>query len=1693
MPSITHSACYTGPTGFSSQLSTQPMHAYQYKNLGPLPAGMGSPAMPNPSPRNRLLLQDPNTPLVNNSGHFGTPGPPHTTSVNGNYSARLTNSRGHHGTHAQQSNGIPSSNPTELMSMSMHTPPSNYHYWPAVATAVTNSPNSHNSTTTTPNPSVSPYAHTNIMSGGTHNYSPTPASVGTNDFHLKHNGTTSAKSNVVNGGTSTHGTKSNSSSSGSRPLWKERPHVGRYSLIRTIGKGNFAKVKLAQHLTTGMQVAVKVIDKTLLNHSSMQKLFREVRVLKTLNHPNIIKLLEVIESERHLYLVMEYASGGEVFDYLVAHGKMKEADARIKFRQIVSAVQYCHQKMVVHRDLKAENLLLDADLNIKIADFGFSNYFSTSQKLDTFCGSPPYAAPELFLGRKYEGPEVDVWSLGVILYTLVSGTLPFDGKNLKELRERVLRGTYRVPFYMTHECETLLKKMLVLNPAKRLPLSEVMRDPWLNNGFEIVLRPYCEPPTDYCDPERIETMVRMGFKPGEIQEALTQQRFNNITATYILLGRYDPKVHGRLPGLGNANHSTSRLGNKLDSRQGDFSLNGTAQPVPASVTPGSSLHHPSRPASALPSTQNQYNSHNTAHSRRTPDEGLFSRAAASFTARTLQEQLSFGKGAITRTTQQSVSSVSSSVTATASSSNDTSVSSAVNSVQASSRPHPTVRRSATTCEPRTSIPSSATVTNIVSNNSSNTADSQRSPSSSPPPPSQAPPPDFPLHQIPPSTQQPSVITVHPTAVTTAHLVLANGPSATPARGPGPANTSTIYSVQRSTQPPLRSSGTTAPLARDEEEPFASCESRKNLPFCRNRSKPTDRRESKTSYNDSTRSHSSSSSSSDDSNSVSDVYDREVGSGSSSGSVSSASALKNTKRNRTPESNKTSVVLAAAPSVNSSNPPNNPQRHQSVAGPGTTGKSSVRDSNFVRMPSVRRKSSIRTSEPTESSVSGSAKSGNSSARVPRPSSSDQQQVAPESPNTRSRVPSVGLSSAFKETTEAIRDGSHTGQDGVSSKDIQPQTKPRSLFRGPPNAADILSETNPFRVAADNTSKPSPPAVPPHTSRAPLTPTPASRALSPSANSNSNNTLSGAIRRPTAPPPPPLATNCVTNPPNRMSYAYHSLRLPSSTTTTTIAMGKDGSLDPNNHPFSRPVEPPSGSLWTGESGRANGTVTPTPIGTSVARDIYTVPFSRNLPERSTIQHVPTGRARERLEGSSGGPRLVRHAGTHSIATQSMTARPHSPSLRSDSRDTATPRPISPDDLSISSVTSSISTLGHNDGALDQGRTEDSPPLDYLTRGTSVTGRQRNTLGSPVQGFSRNLSMRPPANRDSQVNGGFNNFFRTLTTRISRSKLFRRSTIMQANAAFVDQEIAHPEPRHHRLDPMVAPTMELDKVVVARGSPSPDSSLKPTLNRIPRSRSGVTPHRPISQVATRHTLADALDEDRRPSRRIDQAEHYERRLSPTEEDRATITRRTSTRSSISKDNRSRSVQRPILSKDSEPDDNDEDRTPSRSALRTSTRSKQGSHVDSRRKSPSSVSKTEPESTRTFNSKSHRSMRYVLRPFARWPLDEVLIEVQRSLTNHGVDYEVVGEHKLQCVYGDPSHGCQIPSLRNPKAVVTNRSPSPSELLDSGVDGGIVHWEMEIGKLAGVGMNGIRFKRINGSMSAFKQIAKKLAADLKL
>jgi len=294
--------------------------------------------------------------------------------------------------------------------------------------------------------------------------------------------------------------------------------------------------------------------------------------MKKLDHPNIVRLYEVIETDKTLYLVMEYASGGEVFDYLVAHGRMKEKEARQKFRQIVSAVEYCHQKKIIHRDLKAENLLLDADMNMKLADFGFSNEYTVGTKLDTFCGSPPYAAPELFQGKKYDGPEVDVWSLGVILYTLVSGSLPFDGQNLKELRERVLRGKYRIPFYMSTDCENLLKKFLVLSPMKRHSLEAVMNDRWMNIGYEEddKLKPQAEKAKAALDQDRIDIMMKMGYNRQEIHRALTDLSFNEVYATYHLLGTKATKTESA-SNLTIENHHSApspRRNEPMKSRQG---------------------------------------------------------------------------------------------------------------------------------------------------------------------------------------------------------------------------------------------------------------------------------------------------------------------------------------------------------------------------------------------------------------------------------------------------------------------------------------------------------------------------------------------------------------------------------------------------------------------------------------------------------------------------------------------------------------------------------------------------------------------------------------------------------------------------------------------------------------------------------------------------------------------------------------------------------------------------------------------------------------------------------------------------------------------------------------------------------------------------------------------------------------------
>ncbi|DAA22814.1 TPA: serine/threonine-protein kinase MARK2-like [Bos taurus] len=269
-------------------------------------------------------------------------------------------------------------------------------------------------------------------------------------------------------------------------------HIENYDILQTIGEGQFAKVKLARHVLTKEVVAIKVIQKTNQSSSGLKEWNQEINSLKTVSHANIVKLLEVIDTEEALFIVMEYVSGGDLFTYLEAKGRLTEGEARGLFRQLVSALQHCHQRGVVHRDLKLGNLLLDANNNVKISDFGLSNQWHPGKKLDTFCGSPAYMAPELFLRMPYTGPEVDVWSLGVILYTMVTGSLPFRGQDFWELQQRVLRGQYHVPKSLSNEITDLLDRMLTLSPTNRGTLDDVWQHPWVNMGQEEPLPPACE-------------------------------------------------------------------------------------------------------------------------------------------------------------------------------------------------------------------------------------------------------------------------------------------------------------------------------------------------------------------------------------------------------------------------------------------------------------------------------------------------------------------------------------------------------------------------------------------------------------------------------------------------------------------------------------------------------------------------------------------------------------------------------------------------------------------------------------------------------------------------------------------------------------------------------------------------------------------------------------------------------------------------------------------------------------------------------------------------------------------------------------------------------------------------------------------------------------------------------------------------
>ena len=265
--------------------------------------------------------------------------------------------------------------------------------------------------------------------------------------------------------------------------------IGSYVLGETLGKGSFGKVKLATHETTGHRVAVKILNRQKIKSSQMdKKIKREITVLKMFRHPHIIRLYDVMETSSDIFMIMEYVNKGELFDYIVQNGKLSESAARRFFQQIVSGVEYCHHYQVAHRDLKPENLLLDNDLNVKIADFGLSNLMLDGDFLKTSCGSPNYAAPEVISGMLYAGPEVDVWSCGVILYALLCGRLPFDEDSIPALFQKIKAGKYNLPSSLPAGPRDIIQRILVVDPMRRMTLAEVRATEWFQAGLPPYLK-----------------------------------------------------------------------------------------------------------------------------------------------------------------------------------------------------------------------------------------------------------------------------------------------------------------------------------------------------------------------------------------------------------------------------------------------------------------------------------------------------------------------------------------------------------------------------------------------------------------------------------------------------------------------------------------------------------------------------------------------------------------------------------------------------------------------------------------------------------------------------------------------------------------------------------------------------------------------------------------------------------------------------------------------------------------------------------------------------------------------------------------------------------------------------------------------------------------------------------------------------
>ncbi|XP_023654313.1 serine/threonine-protein kinase BRSK1-like isoform X3 [Paramormyrops kingsleyae] len=360
-------------------------------------------------------------------------------------------------------------------------------------------------------------------------------------------------------------------------------YVGPYRLEKTLGKGQTGLVKLGIHCITGQKVAIKIVNREKLSESVLMKVEREIAILKLIEHPHVLKLHDVYENNKYLYLVLEHVSGGELFDYLVKKGRLTPKEARKFFRQIISALDFCHNHSICHRDLKPENLLLDEKNNIRIADFGMASLQVGDSLLETSCGSPHYACPEVIRGEKYDGRKADVWSCGVILFALLVGALPFDHDNLRQLLEKVKSGLFHMPHFIPPDCQALLKGMIEVNAEKRLTLEAIQKHAWYLGGRNEPC-PEQPPPRRVCirritsltelDPDVLESMHSLGCFRDRVKLARDLQcdEDNQEKMIYYLLldrkERYPSCEDEDLPPRNDIDPPRKRVDSPMLSRHG---------------------------------------------------------------------------------------------------------------------------------------------------------------------------------------------------------------------------------------------------------------------------------------------------------------------------------------------------------------------------------------------------------------------------------------------------------------------------------------------------------------------------------------------------------------------------------------------------------------------------------------------------------------------------------------------------------------------------------------------------------------------------------------------------------------------------------------------------------------------------------------------------------------------------------------------------------------------------------------------------------------------------------------------------------------------------------------------------------------------------------------------------------------------